>query len=398
VSAATIARTVLLGNDDLDLARLPRVGGLAWLHGANGLLGWGEYARFEVGGPDRFSRAAAWWRGLCADLLIDGPRGPVAFGSFAFSEADISVLIVPEVVIARRDGQVWMTTVGAAPAVRAADPVTAPTSIAWSDGDVSGPEFVAAVAEAVRRIRGGEASKVVLARDLVALADEPVDPRHLLGRLADRFPDCWTFAVDGLVGATPELLLERTGDVVHSRVLAGTAWRHATTDADDAIAASLLTSAKDRGEHDFAARSVAELLHPYCSTLEVPVTPAVLRLPNVMHLATDVVGRLASPISSLELAGALHPTAAVCGTPTQVAQRMIEEIEGVDRGRYSGPVGWIGADGDGEWGIALRCAQVDARTVRLFAGCGIVADSDPETELAEAQAKLVAVRDALEPS
>ena len=394
-------RTVALPEQDLDPARLPRTGALAWLHGGDGLLGWGEAARLEISGPDRFARAAAWWKDVCAGLDVQPSEvpgaGPVAFGSFAFDPDGVSVLVVPRVVLGRRDGRTWLTTIGDGGTVAPTDPVSAPREVAWSDGAVPADAYTRAVAEAVRLIRAGEAHKIVLARDLVARADAPLDPRHLVTRLAERFGNCWTFAIDGLVGATPEMLLRRSGDTVHSRVLAGTAWRRpGRTDQAD-VSAGLLVSGKDREEHAYAARSAADALAPYCADLDVPAEPSVVGLSNVSHLCTDLVGRLAAPVSALELAGALHPTAAVCGTPTATAGELIRRIEGLDRGRYAGPVGWVDANGDGEWGIALRCAQLDGATARLYAGCGIVADSDPDSELAEAHAKFVAVRDALEP-
>jgi menaquinone-specific isochorismate synthase len=268
--------------------------------------------------------------------------------------------------------------------------------VTWSDGAVSAAAYTRAVAEAIRLIRAGAAEKIVLARDLVAHADAPLDPRYLLSRLAAGFPGCWTFAVDGLVGATPEMLLERTGDIVRSRVLAGSAWRRAGDTDESAVGAELL-SGKNREEHAYAVRSAADALAPYCTSLDVPTEPSVVGLSNVSHLSTDLAGRLTEPVSSLELAGALHPTAAVGGTPTRTAVELIRRIEGLDRGRYAGPVGWVDANGDGEWGIALRCAQLAGTSARLYAGCGIVADSDPESELAEAQAKFGAVRGALEP-
>jgi menaquinone-specific isochorismate synthase len=400
-------RTVTLSERDLgaerhlDPARLPRAGALAWLHGGEGLLGWGEVARLEIAGPDRFAHAAAWWESVCAGLDIvpsDVPgAGPVAFGSFGFDDDAVSVLVVPRVVLGRRGGRTWLTTIGDGSTVTPADPVTAPASVAWSDGAVSAEQYTRTVAEAVRLIRAGEAQKIVLARDLVATADAPIDPRHLVSRLAEGFENCWTFAVDGLVGATPEMLLQRTGDTVRSRVLAGSAWRRSGHPDQAAVSAGLLVSGKNREEHAYAARSAAEALGPYCADLDVPAEPSVLGLSNVSHLCTDLVGRLAAPVSALELAGALHPTAAVGGTPTATAGELIRRIEGLDRGRYAGPVGWVDANGDGEWGIALRCAQLSGATARLYAGCGIVADSDPATELAEAHAKFVAVRDALEP-
>ncbi|MCW2569821.1 MAG: isochorismate synthase [Mycobacterium sp.] len=404
VRPPTVVRTVALpdpGPLGLDLARLPRDGALAWLHHGEGLLGWGEAARLEISGPDRFARAAAWWESVCATFDVqptDVPgAGPVAFGSFGFDADAPSVLVVPQVVLGRRDGRTWLTTIGDASPVLPAEPIVAPGHVAWSDGAVPAAAYTAAVAEAVRLIRAGEAQKIVLARDLVATADAPIDPRHLISALADGFGNCWTFAVDGLVGATPEMLLRREGDTVQSRVLAGTAWRRPDHTGQAEIAAGLLVSGKDREEHTYAARSAAEALGPYCAELDVPAEPSVIGLSNVSHLCTDLVGRLAAPVSALELAGALHPTAAVCGTPTGIAGELIRRIEGLDRGRYAGPVGYVDANGDGEWGIALRCAQVDGPTARLFAGCGIVADSDPANELAEAHAKFVAVRDALEP-
>ncbi|MDP9418251.1 MAG: chorismate-binding protein, partial [Actinomycetota bacterium] len=209
---------------------------------------------------------------------------------------------------------------------------------------------------------------------------------------------CWTFAVDGLLGATPELLVRLDRGLVTSRVLAGTIRRTGDDAGDLALSASLAHSSKDLEEHEYAVRSVAEALAPHCSSMNVPEAPFVLHLPNVMHLATDVTGVLADSSSALGLVASLHPSAAVCGTPTSVAQRVIRELEGMDRGRYAGPVGWIDGRGDGEWGIALRCAEVDRREparLRLFAGCGIVAGSDPEAELIESAAKLVPMRDAL---
>jgi menaquinone-specific isochorismate synthase len=210
---------------------------------------------------------------------------------------------------------------------------------------------------------------------------------------------CWTFHVDGMFGATPEMLVRRERGLVTSRVLAGTIRRTGDDERDLALAATLARSSKDLEEHEYAVRSVADALEPHCSSMNVPEAPFVLHLPNVMHLATDVAGVVhdAATVSSLRLAESLHPSAAVGGTPTPEATALIAEIEGMDRGRYAGPVGWMDAAGEGEWGLALRSARLSGSTVRLYAGCGIVADSDPEAELAEAQAKFVPVRDALAP-
>ena len=322
--------------------------------------------------------------------------GPVAFGSFAFdSRPGRSALVVPRVVVGRREGRTWLTTIGRAPTLRSPSPVRAPVGIRYAEGSLTVTAWQGVVAQAVDRITRGDLDKVVLARDLVVAADEDIDPRWLLHQLVDRYDSCFTFAVDGLVGATPELLVRRTGDRVDSRVLAGTVRRRGDKAADARLAQGLLGSTKDLEEHAFAVRSVTEVLARHCSSLTVPTDAHVLSLANVQHLATDITGRLADGTSALALAGQLHPTAAVCGTPTEAARRTIRELEGMDRGRYAGPVGWVDSRGDGEWGIALRCAEVSGRTARLFAGCGIVAGSDPDAELAESQAKLVPIRDAL---
>jgi isochorismate synthase len=395
---------------------LPREGLVTWTRGTDGFAAWGEAARFIVSGPDRFAAAAQWWAQVLANTEIDDQvgvpgSGALAFASFTFDDGpEASVVIVPEVVVGRRDGASWLTTVGdvdVAPLLAPGSqsrpvpqaPISYPGQVRYSDGFVTSAKYEAAIAEAVRRIELNEQlAKVVLALDLVATAERPIDPRALLQHLSARYPSCWTFSVDGLVGSTPELLVRRTGDHVVSRVLAGTTTRSADAVVDAKHAADLLASDKDRVEHDLAVRSVAEALGPFCSDLVVPRAPEVVRLANVQHLQTDVTGRLANGESALDLAAALHPTAAVCGTPTGQARSVIRELEGIDRGRYAGPVGWIDSRGDGAFGIALRCAQIDRddpRSLRMFAGCGVVAGSVPAAELAEAQSKLLTIREAL---
>ncbi|GAB3159765.1 hypothetical protein GCM10027059_06460 [Myceligenerans halotolerans] len=473
---------------------LPDARPLAWVKHGDGIVGWGEALRFETFGPGRFADAEHAWHQVLVgasvhdDVGLPG-TGPIAFGSFAFDdvvpgdEAEdptraSGALIVPRVVAGRRDGVCWTTTIElvgdrAAPAPELLPdayprtPVTAPGRVSYAEGSVSPEDWKAVVAEGVARIRTHELDKVVLARDVAATAESPVDPRHLLRRLAGAYEACWTFSVDGLVGATPELLVRSEKGMVTSRVLAGTIPRAESRDhgpgddeeSDRLIAARLARSSKDLEEHQYAARSVAAALAPFCSSMDVPEVPFVLHLPNVMHLATDVTAVLGLPAgsrdghpagsrgehpagshderpvgsygerpagwhdehgarpgpwdpeaggaadpgaprppSSLSLAAALHPSAAVCGTPTVAARSLIREIEGMDRARYAGPVGWVGADGDGEWGIALRSAEISERNprhVRLFAGCGIVAASDPVAELAESDAKLEPMRYAL---
>lgn len=378
-------------------------GPLTWVRGGDGLVGWGEVARFTASGPRRFADADAWWRSFAGRLDVRDEvgtpgSGPVAFASFTFADTSPgSVLVVPRVLVGRRDGRSWITEFshGDGPsAVRAVSPVRASGTLRYADGRLPVSRYRAAVAEAVRRMRAGELDKAALAHDLLAIADDPLDPRFLLAGLARRYPTCWSYSVEGLVGATPELLVRRIDGTVHSRVLAGTIW---PGESDD-LAGQLLGSVKDRHEHTLAVESLAAALSPLCRTLDVPPTPDVIALHNVSHLASDVHGTLhrRAPATLLRLAEAVHPTAAVGGTPRDAAVALIAELEGMDRGRYAGPVGWVDGTGDGELGIALRCAELDGPVARLFAGCGVVTDSDPDTEVREAAAKMVAVRDALE--
>ena len=410
-SAPLVVRTVLVDDPGPLLDLLPTTTDVtAWVRRGEGLVGWGTAAICRTDGPDRFARARAWWRDLAGGAVVRDEvelpgTGLVCFGSFAFAdEPGDSVLVVPEVVVGRRGGTTWVTTIGvgaipAHPDLTPTEPPAAPIGVTFADGALSGTEWETVVAEAVRRINAGTLEKVVLARDLYATAREDVDVRWPLGRLAALYPMCWTFHVDGLFGATPEMLVRRERGLVTSRVLAGTIRRTGDDARDLALAATLARSSKDLEEHEYAVRSVADALAPHCSSMNVPEAPFVLHLPNVMHLATDVAGVVhdaSDPAAtSLDLAASLHPSAAVGGTPTDRATDLITEIEGMDRGRYAGPVGWMDVTGDGEWGLALRSAEIDGDRVRLFAGCGIVADSDPEAELAEGQAKFVPVRDSL---
>ena len=388
---------------------------VTWVRGGEGLVGWGEAARVRTTGASRFDAALAWWDRLVSSAHVrDEVRVPgsglVCWGSFAFAdEPGESVLVVPRVVVGTRHGVSWVTTVTAISAtddvadisvdvdLRPHEPRGHDSHPAYADGALSGAEWQSRVEEVVSLIEAGDVEKVVLARDLVAELAAPLDVRRPLATLAASYPTCWTFHVHGLFGATPEMLIRRERGLLTSRVLAGTIRRTGDDEHDSRLAGSLAHSSKDLEEHEYAVRSVAESLAPYCSSLTYPEAPFVLHLPNVMHLATDVAGVVEDDVSSLALAAALHPSAAVGGTPTAAALEVIERLEGMQRNRYAGPVGWMDARGDGEWGLALRSAELseDRRSVRLFAGCGIVAGSDPDAELAESQAKLVPVRDAL---
>lgn len=380
----------------------------AFIRRGEGIVALGEVARFETDSPDA---ADVWWAEVADhidhDSELPGAYGtsPLAIGSFTFDpdhSEERSVLIVPEVVIGKRGGQFWMTTIGdgsrSLELPPAGEPLEAPSGLQLQQGSLSERVWMEIVEEVIRLIRTGEVDKVVLARDLLVTAEFPIDARWLVNRLLNRYPTCWTYLVDGLVGATPELLIRRQGGLATSRVLAGTVSLDPQNTNALVKAAELATSSKDVAEHEFAVESVARALEPYCSAMNVPEAPSVLPLPNVLHLATDITGVTDPDSSSLALAAALHPSAAVCGTPTFAARDMISELESMDRGRYAGPVGWVDSHGDGEWAIALRGGQIkqeSPQSIQLFAGCGLVTDSDPTAELAETQAKFLPMLQAL---
>ncbi|MFC4244263.1 isochorismate synthase MenF [Gryllotalpicola reticulitermitis] len=389
---------------------------LLWQRGAGenlaGIAGLGEALRLEFSGPTRVADAAEAWRAISAAAHVVDPlrvpgSGLVAFGTFAFADdsAATSVLIVPALIVGRRDGQSWLTRVSVAGGDQRVSEAQVPSStslgasfgLTMTPGELTAGGYGDAVAAVVDRIAAGEVEKVVLSRLLRAELPQGADVRHALGELAGGYPDCWVFVVDGFLGASPETLVRVSEGRVTAQVLAGTAARGADDDTDAGAAAELAASAKDRSEHAFAVDSVLDSLRPHTTGLRAS-DPFTLQLPNLWHLASDVAGTLSDGCSALDLVDALHPTAAVAGTPRQTALAVIRELEPFDRGRYAGPVGWIGADGSGEWAVALRSAQIaDAdghRTVTAFAGGGIVADSDPVLEVAETTMKFRPIVDA----
>ncbi|QHC60615.1 isochorismate synthase [Rathayibacter sp. VKM Ac-2760] len=399
--------TPLDGPQEL-IRRVDPLSPLLWQRGGDGLAGIGEALRLEFSGPDRIREASAAWRAVSASTVVEDPLGVpgtglVAFGAFAFSSGSSarSVLIVPSVVIGSRGGRSWLTRIR--PADEPADAGAVPAAVPYGDeyrlpllpGAMSPADYRAAVASAVGTIRSGALDKVVLARDLQGRLPRAADRRRLLRDLANGYPDCWTFSVDGFLGASPETLVGVDHGAITARVLAGTSARGADAEEDAAIARALLTSAKDRSEHAFAIASLLRELEPHTGALTTTPEPFALKLPNLWHLATDVRGTLDDASTALDLVDALHPTAAVAGTPTDRALALLEELEPFDRGRYAGPVGWIDGRGDGEWAVGLRSAQVTADGgVTAWAGAGIVADSDPAAELAETGMKFRPVLDA----
>lgn len=387
----------------LDL--LPDAHPVAWVRTGEGLVGWGVHATTTVSGPHRFTDARNWWLQQLESFAVTNSvhgsgTGPILFASFSFSADDESVLVIPQVIVGKKSDKSWITWIGSSPQPDLS--LTAPTltsnSIIWDNNEGADTAWKAGVSTAVGRIQNGALDKVVLARDFTGHSQSDIEPRSILKKLAAEYPSTWSFAVAGLVGATPELLLRLTRKMVTSRVLAGTIRKTGDDERDLALAASLARSSKDLEEHEYAVRSVADALEPFCTSTNVPESPYVLHLANVMHLATDVTGALAEKLAHVDaftILEQLHPSAAVCGTPYKQASELIDEIEVMSRGRYAGPVGWVDAAGDGELGIALRCGQIEGKSIRIFAGCGIVSGSDPEKELAESEAKFVPMRSAL---
>lgn len=397
---------------------------LAWLRRGEGIVGVGHAVTgYETGlegvDPDALPSPAEAWRELSASAEVDDPvgvhgTGLVAFGTLTFDPRSraSSRLIVPQAIVGSRDGRSWVTTIRST-ASTASPPVVEPVPFGpyWSatlgPGALDPAGYQSAVRAALEAIATGEVGKVVLARDLVGTVPASADLRRLVRALATGYLDTWTFAVDGLIGASPETLVTVSGGEVTARVLAGTIPRGADNEGDAAASFRLAHSGKDLDEHQYAVQSVLDALAPHVSTLRADDEPFALELPNLWHLATDVAGEIADHASALDLVAALHPTAAVAGTPTDAAIEVIRRIEPFDRRRYAGPVGWVDAHGDGEWAIALRCAQIGGDPVRGFAefsdtmpvvahaGAGIVAGSDPETELLETRVKFRPIVDAL---
>ena len=402
----TLARTVAVDDPGDLLARLPADTPVAWVRHGEGLIGWGEAHAIDIGlGDHRFADATeslmTWFDSLEIVREVEGPgTGPVAFASFTFDwDVAGSRLVVPRHVLGRRDGAAWLTSIGEdPPSVPSQLRLPEPVRVRYAGASVSEMAWLEAVAEAAGAVRdeGSDLAKVVLARDLRVWAAQDLDVRVLARRLAERFDGCWTFVNAGLVGATPELLVRRMADRVESIVLAGSAGRAAELDDDKRLGESLLASHKDRVEHEIAVASVLERLSGVCDEVHADPQPSLLRLANVQHLATRIRAHLPQAMPAMRLAGYLHPTAAVCGTSRGTAMQRIRGTEGMDRGRYSGPVGWVDADGNGEFGIALRCAEVNQNTARLFSGAGIVGESLPEAELEETRLKLRAMQSALE--
>jgi menaquinone-specific isochorismate synthase len=398
--------SVFLPEDqDFVLADHLPAGALGFIRNGQGLVGYGEAVRLSARGPRRMQELADAWRTLVSRTVIDDQvqqtgSGLVAFGAFAFADDSSaeSVLIVPKVLLGVRDGRRWITSVGTEPVDKFWEnrvDYSAENSVTLVDGLQTADGFKRSVELALNAISSDKVEKVVLARDVVAKVSDGFDVRNTLRKLSANYPSCWTYSVDGLFGASPELLVRVAHKQVSARVLAGTAGRGTDPGIDQAISSALQSSSKNIAEHKFAVASMVEELKKFCTKVDADETPFSLALPNLWHLASDVHATLHDDASVLDIAAVLHPTAAVAGTPTLVARKLIGELEPFDRGRYAGPVGWIGADGDGEFAIALRGAQLNEGQITAYAGCGIVAESEAEAELAETELKFKPIREAL---
>jgi salicylate biosynthesis isochorismate synthase/menaquinone-specific isochorismate synthase len=390
----------------------------------------GIVTRLQASGVDRFARVAAAWRELTAGAVADAPDGPpgaglVALGGFAFAPDGghaphwagfaAADLVVPEVALARRGDDVRLTLAAlAAPddvpeelasrlAARAASlrleplPLLDPAPVGRFRVDsVAPPEhYEGAVARAVERIRAGALEKIVLAREVTVHAPSAHDAAAVFGVLRAGFASCYVFCAGrgdaAFVAASPELLIRRDGHRAQTVALAGSTRRSADPAVDDHLGEQLLRSDKDREEQAIVVRRIARALRPYAVWVAAPDEPTLVKVANIQHLATPIRAQLTNPLSAVELAGLLHPTPAVGGEPHAAAAPLIPALEGIDRGWYAGAVGWTDANDDGEFCVALRCALLRGAEARLYAGVGVVRDSDPAAELNETEIKLGAL-------
>jgi isochorismate synthase len=398
------------------------------------VCGLGVAALVAADGGARFSATAAACRAYADRIFADDPgadhlrpagSGPVFLGGFAFAHEGgrapewgtlaPAQLVMPEISFARGRGEARMTVTVAVdpgdgvdtPVGRARDRVDSlwpapmpmldpdPTIRPRVAGALPAAHYEEAVQRAVERIRAGDLDKVVLAREVRVHAGGPIDPAPILDALRAAFPACYCYCVGtpelALVGASPELLVRRDGERAQTVALAGTTRRSADPAVDDHLGEQLLRSDKDRGEQRIVTERIERALDPVSLWVAAADEPVLVKVQNVQHLATPIRAQLAEPIPVLELAGRLHPTPAVGGEPNAAAQPLIPALEGLDRGWYAGAIGWTDLAEDGELCVALRCALLRDDLARLYAGCGIVADSDPASELAETEVKLQAL-------
>jgi len=332
---------------------------------------------------------------------VTGPgTGAIALGVKPFRPGEPWSLVIPRVVVGKGvDGRRWITRIDGATDHIDPAPTPSPTVSSFSiEPGVDEATYLAAVGAARDAVRSGSITKAVIARDVLVRSSRPIDVHATLLRLRSSFGSSYRYSMDGFLGASPELLVSRSGDTVRSHPLAGTAPRVGDPAVDDRLAAALVASTKNQIEHRIVIETVHDTLLPWCSYLDWEPEPSIVKVANVQHLGTLVEGRLSHPAPNvLDLVEVLCPTPALGGHPRDEALRLIDRVEGIERGPYGGAVGWVDAEGNGTWAVAIRCARLseDRRTARLYAGGGIVADSDPLSELAETQAKMQAMLSAI---
>ncbi len=394
--------------------------GLLWSQPDIGFAGRGTATTIDVARNDPAAAAHEVSRALGAiEVALDEVQapgsGPIALGALPFDPRRHGTLTVPEHLVVAAGAEAWITRIssdGAEPDLHALLP-TGTDAASWghtaavaepgsgsSGFRVSSDRDPSAWCDSLTAARDelvfGPARKVVLARAVTVESDQVFSRRALLESLARAYPACMLFADGPFIGASPELLVARDHDTVHSQPMAGTAPRSNDPDEDTRLAADLLASTKNQTEHRYTIDVVHDTLLPWCSYLDEDAEPRIVAMANVQHLATRLEGRLSAPPASvIELMTALHPTPAVGGAPRDAALEMIDRFEHLDRDRYAGPVGWVDAAGNGAWAVGIRSALVEGHQARVFAGVGVVADSDPAAELAETRSKLQAVLGAL---
>jgi isochorismate synthase len=395
------------------------------------LAGLGTAADVVSRGPDRFRDLAEGCSSATRDRIASEPDGlpagagpvwatglafaPTGGGEALWSSLPPALAVLPEVAIACSEGRSFLTAsvkldsahtaeehlarvAGRLGSLRTAPLTPAdphPSAATKITGRYPPERYEQIVSTAVERIRTSDVDKVVLARELTVEAPAAHDPGALLGALRGLFPSCFCFCFGtpeaAFVGASPELLVRRSGAVAATVALAGTTSRSADPAVDDHLGEAMLRSPKVRDEHGIVVRRIERTLRPHSVWVHADGEPFVVKVGNLQHLATPIRAQLAESHSAIELAAYLHPTPAIGGEPREPALELIDELEGIDRGWYTGPVGWMDAAEDGEFCVGLRSALLRDREAHLFAGCGIVADSDPAAELQESELKFEAL-------
>ena len=375
----------------LDLNNFARGDGYLFVRDGVGVAGRGVAARIEPNKIVEFLQNIAH-----ENLSGISNVGPIAIGCIPFESSNPHEFVIPRAVFGKNaNSEQWVTLIDDAvfdfskPATQKTDPA----KFSVRPG-VSIEHYLEAVRLTRTAVLNGEIAKAVIARDIFVETDSPFNVHAILLQLKSNFGSSYRYLIDGLIGASPELLIAVNGQDVRSHPLAGTVARTGNPETDHQLAIELIASTKNQLEHRIVIDMVHDTLLPWCSYLDWQPEPSIVEVANVQHLGTEISGRLSEPkVSVLELAYALSPTPALGGHPRKESLAQIKKVEGFERGRYGGAVGYVDANGDGIFAVTIRCAELndDKTQARLFAGGGIVGDSDPDSELAETQAKFKAM-------